>query len=245
VRALIVNPNTTVAMTERIAAGARAAAAAGTIIDAVTSAMGPDSIEGYYDEAFAVPGVIQAMLAGEREAADAGIIACFDDTGLDAARSAVAMPVVGICEAAIHLASPIAQRFSIVTTLSRSIPPLEALADRYGVSRRCRVRASEVPVLALERKDGAAVARIEAEIAKALAEDRAEAIILGCAGMTDLAASLAAKFGVPVIDGVAAAVKLVEALVGLGLRTAKIGGYAAPLAKSYRGAMADFAPRGP
>jgi allantoin racemase len=242
VRVLVVNPNTTAAMTARIAASARAAASTGTVIDAVTSPMGPESIEGYYDEAFALPGLIEAMIAGERGGADGGVIACFDDTGLDACRAAVAMPVVGICEAGLHLAAPLAHRFSIVTTLSRSIPPLEALVDRYGAARRCRVRAAEVPVLALERNEGDAVARIEAEIAKALAEDRAEAIILGCAGMTDLAASLAAKFGVPVIDGVAAAVKLVEALAGLGLKTAKTGGYAAPLAKTYRGAMAPFAP---
>jgi allantoin racemase len=243
-RILVVNPNTTATMTEKIAASARAAAAGETIVDAVTSAMGPESIEGYYDEAFAVPGLLQALVAGERAGADGAAIACFDDTGLDAARSAVAIPVVGICEAAIHLASPIAHCFTIVTTLSRSIPPLQALAERYGVGRRCTVRAAEVPVLALEDKASGAVAKIEHEIATALKEDRAEAIILGCAGMTELAADLARQFGVPVIDGVTAAVKLLEALVGLGLRTSKIGGYAAPLAKSYAGAMKPFAPRG-
>jgi allantoin racemase len=243
-RILVANPNTTASMTEKIAASARAVAAAGTIVNAVTSSMGPASIEGYYDEAFAVPGLLQAIVAGEQAGADGAVIACFDDTGLDAARAAVAIPVVGICEAAIHLASPIAHRFTVVTTLSRSIPPLEALAERYGVGRRCTVRAAEVPVLALEDNASGAVAKMEQEIAAALKEDRAEAIILGCAGMTELAADLARKFGVPVIDGITAAVKLVEALVGLGLRTSKIGGYAAPLAKSYAGAMKPFAPLG-
>jgi allantoin racemase len=244
-RILVVNPNTTAAMTARIGTTARAVAAPGTIIEAVTSPMGPESIEGYYDEAFAVPGLLRAMIAGARAGADGAVIACFDDTGLDACRTAVTIPVVGICEAALHLVAPLAHRFSIVTTLSRSIPPLEALVDRYGAARRCRVRAAEVPVLALEDRAGDAVARIEAEIARAIAEDRAEAIILGCAGMTDLAAELSAEFGLPVIDGVAAAVKLMEALIGLGLRTAKIGGYAAPLAKTYVGALAEFAPRAP
>jgi allantoin racemase len=241
-RLLIVNPNTTAAMTRVIAATARAVAAADTVIDAVTSPMGPASIEGYYDEACALPGLLQAVMAGAQSGADGAVIACFDDTGLDAARSAVAIPVVGLCEAAIHLASPLAHRFSIVTTLPRSIPPLEALAERYGVARRCRVRAADVPVLALEAGNADAVARIEAEIAAALSEDRAEAIILGCAGMTDLAALLARKFAVPVIDGVACAVKLVEALAALGLRTSKLGGYAPPLPKSYSGLMAPFAP---
>jgi allantoin racemase len=243
-RILIVNPNTTATMTETIAASARAVAAAGTTIDAVTSAMGPESIEGYYDEAFAVPGLLRAIVAGEQAGADGAAIACFDDTGLDAARSAVAIPVVGICEAALHLVASLAHRFAIVTTLSRSISPLEALAERYGVGRRCTIRAAEVPVLAVQVGNVDAIAKIKHEIAAALATDRAEAIVLGCAGMTDLAADLTREFGVPVVDGVAAAVKLVEALVGLGLRTSKIGGYAAPLAKSYVGTMSPFAPKG-
>jgi len=83
---LIVNPNTTASMTETIGAAARAVAAPGTEISAVTSSMGPVSIEGYYDEAFAVPGLIQALVSTPD--ADAAIIACFDDTGLDAARTA-------------------------------------------------------------------------------------------------------------------------------------------------------------
>ncbi len=230
-------------MTDKIRAAARSVAAPETSIDAVTAAMGPDSIEGYYDEAFAVPGVIQAMVAGENAGADGGVIACFDDTGLDPARSAVTMPVVGICESAIHLAAPLAYRFAIVTTLPRSIAPLEALAERYGVARRCRVRAADVPVLALENRSSDAVGKIEREIALALDQDGAEAIVLGCAGMADLAEELARKFGVPVIDGVTAAVKMIEALAGIGLRTSKIGAYATPTPKTYRGAMAPFAPK--
>ena len=81
------------------------------------------------------------------------------------------------------------------------------------------------------------------EIAAALGEDRAEAIVLGCAGMADLAATLRQEFGVPVVDGVAAAVKQAEALVGLGLSTAKRGPYATPVAKTYRGALESFAPQ--
>ena len=242
-RILVVNPNTTASMTEKIAASARSVAAAGTAVEAVTSPTGPESIEGYYDEAFAVPGLVQAIVAGEQAGTDGAVVACFDDTGLDAARAAVAIPVIGICEAAVHFVSPLAHRFSIVTTLSRSIPPLEALTERYGVARRCRVRAAEVPVLALENSHTDAVEKIEHEIAAAMRDDRSEAIILGCAGMTALAATLARTFGIPVVDGVPAAVKMIEALVGLGLHTSKIGGYAPPLPKAYRGAMAEFAPK--
>ena len=157
------------------------------------------------------------------------VIACFDDTGLDAARCAVEVPVVGIGEAAFHAASLLSCKFSVVTTLRRSVPGIEANLLRYGLDRRCaRVRASEVPVLELERDDPATLARIETEIRLALEEDGAEAIVLGCSGMANLAKRLSDKFGVPVLEGVTCATALIEALAALGLKTSKIGGYASP-----------------
>jgi allantoin racemase len=92
-----------------------------------------------------------------------------------------------------------------------------------------------VPVLALEDPRSDARARIEAEIHAAKREDRAEAIVLGCAGMADLAAALSARHDLPVIDGVAAAVVFIEALVRLGLQTSKQGGYAPTRPKSVKG----------
>jgi allantoin racemase len=237
---LIVNPNTTASMTDTIAAAARAVAAPGTEISAVTSSMGPASIEGFYDEAFAIPGSIQALLNAPD--ADAGIIACFDDTGLDAARSVAPFPVVGICEAALVTAGQIAKRIAVVTTLPRSIVPLEELVRRYGFAERVSVTACSVAVLDLEKPGSGAEQKLEAEIALAL-DKGAEAIVLGCAGMADLALSLSRKFGVPVIDGVAAAVKQAEALVGLKLTTSRRGSYAFPTAKSYSGLLEKFAPK--
>jgi allantoin racemase len=239
---LIVNPNTTSSMTDTIAAAARAVAAPGTEISAVTSSMGPASIEGFYDEAFAVPGLIKALL--DAPEADAGIIACFDDTGLDAARSAARFPVVGICEAALVTAGQVAKRIAVITTLPRSIVPLEELARRYGFAERVRVTACDVAVLDIEKPGSGAVEKLDAEIVHALGEG-AEAIVLGCAGMADLAAALSMKFQVPVIDGVAAAVKQAEALVGLKLTTSRRGSYAPPAAKDYAGMLQPFAPRKP
>jgi allantoin racemase len=129
-----------------------------------------------------------------------------------------------------------------VTTLERSRVPVEGLVHRYGMGSRCKVRAADVPVLALEDPASDAISKLRREIADAVAEDRAEAIVLGCAGMADLAAALSEEFGLPVIDGVAAAVKQAEALVGLGLSTSKRGAYARPLAKAYTGALQAFAP---
>jgi allantoin racemase len=232
---LIVNPNTSAGMTKRIGAAARAAAP-GIEIVAVNPSSGPASIEGYFDEAFAVPGLLEEIVKGERAGADASIIACFDDTGLEAARCRVAGPVVGIGEAAFHLASLIAHRFSVVTTLERSIAPIETNLMKYGLDRRCaRVRACATPVLALDDPASGAREKLSHEIRLAKREDRAEAIVLGCAGMANLAATLALEHEMPVIDGVAASVKLAESLVALGLRTSKLGAYASPLAKTYAG----------
>ena len=246
-RILVVNPNTSVAMTDKIGAAARAVAAPGTEIIAVNPADGPVSIEGYYDEVFSVPGLLaeiakgEAFSKGETLGVSAHIIACFDDTGLDAARSFVRHPVVGICEAGLLTAGQVSKRIGVVTTLSRSIVPLEELVRKYGFAERARVYACDVPVLELEAAGAGARAKIEGQIAQAL-QNGADSVLLGCAGMTMLAAELSSTFDVPVIDGVAAAVKQAEALVALRLSTSKRGAYAAPLEKPYRGALAAFAP---
>ncbi len=242
-RILVINPNTTRSMTEKIGIAAQAAAGAGTTITAISPSMGPVSIEGYYDEAFAVPGLLEEVRKGEAAGHAGYVVACFDDTGVDAARCVARGPVVGIAEAAMHVATLIAGSFTIVSTLGRSAPALEHLVHKYGFHRQCRrVRTAEVPVLDLEDPASGAVDRLRAEIARAVNDDRCEAIVLGCAGMADLNRALAAEFGLPVIDGVAAAVKLVEAVAGLGLGTSKRGGYAPPLAKPYVGELARFAP---
>lgn len=241
-RIAIVNPNTTASMTATIAHAARQAAASGTEITAITSSMGPVSIEGYYDEAFALPGLLREIAAAERAGAQASIIACFDDTGLDAARAMARIPVIGICEAALVTAAFIAKRFTVVTTMERSRVPIEELAHRYGMAGRARIRAADISVLSLDDPRSGARDKLRSEIARAIAQDNAEAIVLGCAGMADLARALQGEFGMPVVDGVGAAVKQAEALVALGLTTSKRGAYASPVPKSYIGALSEFAP---
>jgi allantoin racemase len=242
-RILVINPNTTASMTTKIGHAAQSVAAPTTEIIAVNPADGPVSIEGYYDEAYSVPGLLNEIRKGERDAVDAHIIACFDDTGLEAARSLAHAPVIGIGEAAFHLASLLGHKFSVITTLSRSIAAIETNLLKYGLASRCaRVRASEIPVLELENPASNASQRISEEIEKAKTQDHAEAIVLGCAGMADLANRLSHQHGLPVIDGVAAAVKLAEGLGALGLKTSKIGAYATPSRKEYSGSFAAAAP---
>lgn len=141
------------------------------------------------------------------------------------------------------MATLIAGKFSVVTTLARSVPAIEHNLLRYGLMSRCaRVRASDVPVLELEAADSNARERISAEIHAAVSEDRAEAIVLGCAGMVDLANDLSQEHGLPVLDGIGCAVKLAEGLIDLGLKTSTIGGYARPRTKQYKGLFQHFSP---
>jgi len=237
----IINPNTSRSMTEKIGACARAVADAGTTIVAVSPAMGPASIESHYDEALAVPGLLQEIAAGERDGVDGYVIACFGDPGLKAARELARGPVLGIAEAAMHTASFLGGSFSVVTTLARTIGQARHLAEAYGMARFCaNVRACELPVLELERPGSGARERIVDECRRALEEDGAEVIVLGCAGMTDLCDHIAQTLGVPVVDGVSAATLQVQALVRQRLRTSKRGELARPLPKPITGLLAPF-----
>ena len=242
---LVINPNTTASMTAKIHDAASAVANPSTTIETRNPDSGPVSIEGHYDEAYSVPGLLALIRQGERQGYAGYVIACFDDTGLGAAREIARGPVVGIGEAAMHFASVLGTGFSIVTTLPRSIPILQDNAERYGFARRCkRVRAASVPVLALEEPGSDARLQVKAEAQRALAEDGSDVIVLGCAGMADLVRWLSAELQVPVIDGVVAAVKLLEGLVGARLQTSKYGAYAMPGAKSYSGIYAADQPTG-
>lgn len=237
----IINPNTTDSMTARIAEAARAVAAPGTIISAATSRSGAVSIEGHYDEAMSIVGLVDAI--NEKPDADAYIIACFGDPGLLAAREIASGPVLGIAEAAMHAASFLATGFSVVTTLERTRIIAEHLVRNYGMEHHCRrVRATDLPVLELDNPQSNCRQLILEECERALAEDKSGAIVLGCAGMADLTRYLEERLGVPVIDGVAAAVKFCEALVGLGLKTSKHGDLAYPIHKPYVGSLSAYAP---
>ena len=245
-RILVVNPNTTASMTAAIGVCARAAAGPGTRVDTVHPRMGPASIESHYDEALAVPGLLAEIARAEAArdragAVDGYVIACFGDPGLDAARELAAVPVVGIAEAAMRTAGYLGRTFGVVTSLSRTAGRARELAERYGVGPLCRaVRACEVPVLELDDPRSGATARITEECRRAVLDDGCDAVVLGCAGMADLAARISDAIGAPVVDGVSAAVRTVETLAALGLTTAKAGEFAAPPRKPYTGLLRDF-----
>ena len=239
----VINPNTTLSMTRKIGEAAAAVARPGTEIVAVGPSMGPVSIEGHYDEAVSALGVLDEVRKGVAEECEGYLIACFDDPGLRAAREIANGPVVGIAEAAMHMASFISGGFSIVATQHRSRIILEHLVRAYGMDHACRsVRTTELAVLDLEAEGKDAASIILAEAQRALSEDKADCIVLGCAGMADLVDHLSRALGVPVVDGVACGVKILEGLIDLRLSTSRSGGYAYPIAKPFVGELARFQP---
>lgn len=240
----IVNPNTTWSMTRLIGAAAASVAGPGTVVEAVSPAMGPASIESHYDEALAVPGLLSEIERGEAEGVDGYVIACFGDPGLEAARELASGPVVGIAEAAMRTATYLGRSFSVVTTLGRTCGRAWDLAQTYGVAHACRgVHAVEIPVLDLETDPRTRERVIEA-CREALAVDGSDVVVLGCAGMADLCREISAAVGGPVVDGVTAAVVAVEGLVRMGLRTSTAAEYAPPPPKPYAGLLAGFGTSG-
>lgn len=233
---LLLNPNTSTAMTHDMTEAAIAVAAPGTVVIGRQPSFGPVSIESHFDDAFGAAGVAEQVKLAQPEGFDAVVIACFGDPGLDAARELTTAPVLGIAEAAFHAASFVATGFSVVTTMTRTCVIAERLVVRYGFERVCRgIHGTDIPVLALEHCGEDTVAQIEAAARHALQHDRSGAIVLGCGGMAALCRTLQQRLGVPVVDGVSAAVKMAEALVALGLKTEKSGDYAPPLPKRWVG----------
>ncbi|ORB50601.1 Asp/Glu racemase [Mycobacteroides saopaulense] len=239
-RIRVINPNTTETMTKSIGAVAESAAWPGTSITTVNPDMGPVSIESHYDEALSVPGVLAEIRRAESEGADGYVLACFGDPGLDAARELATGPVLGIAEAAMHTASHLGRGFSVVTTLERTAGRAWDLAERYGMSRFCRgVHGCDIAVLELDQNPRTKNILIE-HCRRAALDDGSDVIVLGCAGMAELCWDISSEIGLPVIDGVAAAVNLVQSLVSMGLRKSGRGEFAPPPAKPYVGLLDSF-----
>ncbi|MFU8927217.1 aspartate/glutamate racemase family protein [Acinetobacter puyangensis] len=228
-RIQVINPNTSLEMTVSIGESADKVAAAGTEIIAVSPEQGVPSIEGHYDEAISAIGVLKLVQQGREQGVDGHVIACFGDPALHAAREVADAPVIGIAEAAFHMATLVATKFSIVTTLSRTKIIAEHLLHQYGFAHKCaQIRCIDLPVLDLENNEQATYQKLLENCLAAKQQDGIGAIVLGCGGMAKLAERVAAEIDIPVIDGVTAAVKLIEALHGLGIKTSKWGDYNYP-----------------
>lgn len=202
---VLINPNSTVSMTD-----AMLRTACETVPTAVfqgwTSHDGPPAIQGVEDGLLAEKPLLALVAKASEQGASAIIIGCFDDTGLDAARSIAHCPVIGIGQAAYHLAALAGARFSVVTTLDVSVPILEENIRAYGLGGQiAKVRASGVPVLALEHDPKAATDQVMAEVQTAAREDDIQSVVLGCGGMVDVKQAADQDHCIRLIDGVRAA----------------------------------------
>lgn len=182
---------------------------------------GPLSIESAYEEYLSVPGAIERLVEAERAGFDGAVLGCFGDPGIDAMREMVSIPVIGPGEASMLFAASLGHRFGIVTVVDSVVPLLERLAWQVGVDRKlASVRSINVPVLELGRDPDETFVRMVKESEVARDRDRADVIIMGCMSMAfqDRQTELAARLGLPVINPVYAAVKMMQSLCALGLR---------------------------
>lgn len=189
---------------------------------------GPASIECALDEALAAPDTIAKIAEAERDGVDGVIINCMGDPGMHAGREVVSIPVIGPCEATMHLAAMLGHRFSVLTVLDTLQSQFENQAKVYGVrDKLASVRSVDIPVLDLEVDRNRMVNALVEQAILAVEDDGADVLIFGCTGMLGAAEQVQQGLagrgydGVPVIDSMIAAVKLAEAMVDAGLRHSK------------------------
>ncbi|WP_428243636.1 aspartate/glutamate racemase family protein [Gynuella sp.] len=234
---IVINPNSSTSMTRQLEQECQQLDGLHHEIYFETCNGSPSSIEGHSDGAIATFYLLEKIRAYENNLesshASAYVIACFDDTGLEAARELTNRPVIGIGEAAMHAASLLSHRFCIMTTLQRSVPILQRNLDQYGLTNRCAgVFASNIPVLQLDSNPDS-YDRVLAAARTTLQHSHGEALILGCAGMSQWVRAMEQDLGMPVLDGVRIAIKFAESLIDLKLMTSKVGSYRYPELKTY------------
>ena len=193
---------------------------AGTEVGIAENLDGPASIESAYEEYVSIPGSLELAAAAEADGVDAIVLGCFGDPGLDGFREILSVPIVGPCEASMHVAAQLGHSFGIVTVLDSVVAPLRKLVRAAGLdSRLATVVACDVPVLELGDESYDAVrAGCEAAIAAG-----ADTLILGCMSMAFLGVSerLSDEVGVPVLNPARTALKTAEGLVSAGLAHSK------------------------
>jgi allantoin racemase len=234
-RIIVVNVNTSQTMTSVIGEAARRYASPGTQIAALQPYFGAEAVDCSFESYLSAVAVMDRVVAYD-EPYDAVVLAGFGEHGRDGIAELIEQPVVEICEASAHLAMMIGREYSVVTTLQRSVPAIEDRLRLAGLQDRCAsVRASGMSTLEVDRDPAAAILAVVEQARQAVETDHAEVICLGCAGLAGLEEAITAALGVPVIDGVGAAVRLAEAIVGLGLKTSKLSTFALPEPKNIIG----------
>ena len=227
-RIAVVNPNTTESMTRTVVAAASLVAGPLTELIGLTPTVGPATVETNTDEVAGAAAVLAEVIRAEAgpNAPDGYVIACFGDTGLAAAKEAAGGPVVGMTQAALLTAALVAERFCIITMPRRTLAMSQRVVRELGLEHRCTVRAVDEDVQAVADGSLHLLGQFLEQAGASVALDDAEAVILGCAGLADLLVPLRQALKLPVIDGVAAAVGQVEALMAQGLTTSRANTFA-------------------
>jgi allantoin racemase len=234
-RILLLNPNTTVAMTDRLLAAAERVASPGTTLVPLTAPRGVPYIA-TRAEAQIGGAIALEMLATHHKSADAAIIAAFGDPGLLGARELFDIPVVGMAEAAMLSACMLGRRFVIVTFATALGPWYEDCVAMHGLESRCAgVRMLDGSFWSVSDVQEEKEALLVELACRAIAETSADVVILGGAPLAGLAAKVKDRIPVPVVDQVQAAVKQAEMLVALGVRKATAGTFRRPSPKATTG----------
>jgi len=232
---MVINPNTSERMTNHLREELERIKRADTELSVLCPDQGPETIESAYEEAHAIPPTLELVKKANREGYDAVILACFSDPGLEAAREISEIPVLGIEESTLHVASMLGARFSIMTPRRERIAFRKEHVHTRGMDHfLASVRSLDLSVAETDADPEKTKKRI-LEVAKAATEeDGAEVIILGCAGMAGYARELESRLGIKVLDPSAVALKVAEAMVDLGLRHSKTGLFATPPRKKFK-----------
>lgn len=198
---------------------------AGTQVDVIDAAYGPESIESLEEEYTCVPGTIERALEAEAQGYDGIILGCFADPGIGALRELLSIPVVGPFEASCMTAATLGYKFSIITTAPATIPSLEeeffakGLADRKLAS----VRAIDVDVLDVGERHDEVVQLLLEEGRAAVEKERADCLVLGCISLAFAGADqlLEQELGVPVVNPILVALHWLEGMVEMRLAHSK------------------------
>ncbi len=232
-RLLLINPNTTAAVTQACAGVARAAATTGTEITAVTADTGPRIINSRTENALAAQTVL-TLAARHGADADGVLLAVSYDTALMAARELLPIPVVGMTEAGLMAAQMVGQSFGLLVFGTPAL--YRELVERYGFGGRLAgIRTVAVDAARVGADPASAEAPLAAA-AEALAEtDGADCVVLCGAAMAGLAERLRDRVSVPLVDGIACAVPMLEMLVRLDLRPPRLGSLVTPTGRTISG----------
>lgn len=210
---LVINPNSSKEMTKGIAASAKQYAKADSQIYTVCSSGGPLAIECLADAKAVEHQVNDYVIQANKEGYDAIIMACYGQSLQKGATKISAIPVYSIAEPQLYMACLLGNKFSVIGLKKDSGPMMEERLQKLGLISRCAsIRTIGVSILDCVVNRENTYAALTQEAGKAITEDGADVICLGCAGLAGFDKPMQEEVGVPVLDGVVCAIKMCEAL---------------------------------